>query len=69
MRSGPSAIQLEIRRLRELRGLSQEGVARLLGIGVKSYRDFETKREPSLERLREIAAVLDADLIVELRPR
>jgi transcriptional regulator with XRE-family HTH domain len=69
MRPGPSAISVEIRRLRQQRGLSQEDVARLLDIAVKTYRVYETTGEPSLARLRQIAAVLSADLVVELRPR
>lgn len=69
MRQSPTAIMLEIRRLREERGLAQEDVARLLRIGLKTYWVYENTKEPSLERLREIASVLDAELVIELRPR
>lgn len=67
MRQGPTAIMLEIRRLREARGLSQEDAARLVGVAVKTYWRWESMAEPSLERLREIAAAFNAELVVELR--
>ena len=58
-----------IRQVRELRGLTQEDAAHLLRVSVKGYRDWETVREPSLERLRQIAAAFDCELVVDLRPR
>ena len=45
----------EIRRIRsQVVGLSQEVVARELGISLKAYRAYETYREPKLARLRQI---------------
>lgn len=61
-------IRDQIRECRRKRGLSQEAVARELGIAVKTYRSYETVREPTLARLREIADVLDARLVIELHP-
>lgn len=69
MPSKPPEICRRIREIREARGLSQEDAAHLLGVSVKAYRNWETFREPSLERLRQIAKALDAELVIELRPR
>jgi transcriptional regulator with XRE-family HTH domain len=49
------------RRIREARlrvaHISQEEAARRLGLSLKAYRAYEVFREPSIRRLREIAAV------------
>lgn len=51
----PPPVCQEIRRIRSrVVGLSQEVVARELGISLKAYRAYETYREPRLARLRQI---------------
>lgn len=56
-----------IRLLREARGLSQQQLAEKLGITQQAYSNLEKKPErATLERLREIAKILQVELITLL---
>ena len=56
-----------IRLLREARGLSQKQLADKLGITQQAYSNLEKKPErATLERLREIAQILQVELITLL---
>jgi transcriptional regulator with XRE-family HTH domain len=48
-----------IRSIRRSRGLSQEEVARRLGLSLKAYRAYETFREPRLSRLRQLEELFE----------
>jgi transcriptional regulator with XRE-family HTH domain len=51
-----------LRRLRAERGLSQEGLARLAGMGVGAVRDYEQgKKEPSFRYALMLAKALEVD--------
>jgi transcriptional regulator with XRE-family HTH domain len=52
---------------REILRISQEEAARRIGMSVKGYRAYETFREPSFARLRQIATAFDIDETYFLR--
>lgn len=58
----PPQLCRRIRRARvRLAAISQEEAARRLGLSLKGYRAYETFREPSIRRLRQIARVFGLD--------
>ena len=60
----------QIARLRILRGLTQQDLADRVGTQQPSIARIESgKRKASVAMLEKIAAALDADLCVTLRPR
>ncbi|RYJ06713.1 MAG: XRE family transcriptional regulator [Actinomycetales bacterium] len=56
--------------LRQARGLSQRELAEMCGTTQSAIARFEAgARPPKLDTLLRIASALDAELVVELRPR
>jgi transcriptional regulator with XRE-family HTH domain len=68
VRETPPPASAMMRRARENAGLSQEIVARRIGMSLNSYRELETVREPSVARLRQFADALGLTLEIHLRP-
>jgi Zn-dependent peptidase ImmA (M78 family)/transcriptional regulator with XRE-family HTH domain len=66
------SLPVNLRRLRDEKGLSQAQVAEQAGISRVAYRNIETgeamPRAGTLARLAEVLAVKTADLLVEVRP-
>ncbi|MGW0248245.1 helix-turn-helix domain-containing protein [Nocardia goodfellowii] len=59
-----------IRQMREQRGWSQSGLAAAAGMTQSAVARFEAGGTiPSLRVLERLASALDADLVVEVRPR
>jgi len=62
----------QLRAVREKRGLSQTGLAKILGVAQKNVSAMETRRTGAtfnLGTLEQFAWALDVDLVVEIRER
>ena len=58
------SISARIKYFRNIKGLSQENVAMMLGIKSTNYAKYESgERTPKHERLVQIAKILDTDIV------
>jgi ribosome-binding protein aMBF1 (putative translation factor) len=64
------ALGEQVRALREAAGLSQQQLGQRIGTSQSAIARLETAVvEPKLDTLRRIGEALDAELVVELKPR
>lgn len=64
------ALGEQVRRLREVRGMSQVELARRMGTVQSAIARIEAGGvDPKLDTLERLSRALNADLVIELRPR
>lgn len=58
----------EIKRRREMLGVTQETLAELSGVGLRTLKQFESGRgNPTLQTLQKLSDVLGMDLVLQLK--